>query len=177
MTYLLKRSSESLCNLCVSVVSLTIDCSPQKQHGENRDHSCTRVSIAIQFTSQVLPPSSENACSNRHEFGVMSEITNRTKIARPLSVSWLKNSPRPFLNSPIVGRLRLPLLLLAKLRLHWRDSGLYRRRFKPSKWPAGPSATSSTRLARPFQTFRTTVVPSYSTQVFDPVKGRKRRRR
>jgi hypothetical protein len=46
-----------------------------------------RVSVAIQFTSQVLPPSSENACSNRHEFGVMSEITNRTKMARPLSVS------------------------------------------------------------------------------------------
>src|SRR6185369_5843214 len=50
--------------------------------------SSTRVSTAIQFTSQVLPPSSENACSKRHEFGVMSEMTNRTRIARPFSVSW-----------------------------------------------------------------------------------------
>src|SRR5215813_12471990 len=78
----------------------------------------TRVSVAIQLTSQVLPPSSENACSKRHEFGVMSEITNRTKMARPFSVSWLKNSPRPFLNSPIEGGLSAPPALLEKLRLH-----------------------------------------------------------
>src|SRR5262249_53949212 len=44
-------------------------------------------------------------------------------------------------------------------------------------WPADPSASSSTRLARPFQTLRTTVVPSYSTQVVEPVKGRWRRLR
>src|SRR6266498_2593607 len=97
--------------------------------------SFARVSMAIQFTSQVLPPSSENACSKRHEPGVMSDITNRTRTVRPLgpdgSVS--KNSPRPFLNSPIVGWLRVPPLLLAKFRLHWRDCGLYRRRFRPSK--------------------------------------------
>ena len=51
------------------------------------DASSTRVSVAIQFTSQVFPPSSENDCSKRHEVGVMSEITNRTKIPRPFSVS------------------------------------------------------------------------------------------
>src|SRR5439155_15562772 len=67
------------------------------------DASSTRVSVAIQFTSQVFPPSSENDCSKRHEVGVMSEITKRTKLARPFSVSRSKNSPRPFLNSPIVG--------------------------------------------------------------------------
>src|SRR5262245_34150872 len=50
-------------------------------------HVFTRVSIAIQFTSQVFPPSSENDCSKRQEFGVMSEIRKRTKIARPLNVS------------------------------------------------------------------------------------------
>src|SRR4030095_8094581 len=82
------------------------------------DSSFNRVSVPLQFTSQVLPPSSENACSKRHEFGVMSEITNRTKMARPFTVSWSKNSPRPFFNSPIVGRLRLPLMLLEKFRLH-----------------------------------------------------------
>jgi hypothetical protein len=49
--------------------------------------SATRVSVAIQFTSHVLPPSSENACSKRHEFAVTSDMTNRTKIARPLNVS------------------------------------------------------------------------------------------
>ena len=80
--------------------------------------SFTRVSVAIQFTSQVLPPSSENACSNRQEFGEMFDMTNRTKMARPLNVSWSKNSPRPPLNSPIVGWLKAPPLLLAKLRLH-----------------------------------------------------------
>src|SRR5262245_33945664 len=52
-------------------------------------HSFTRVSVAIQFTSQVLPPSSENACSNLAELGVMSDITNRTRMARPFRVSWL----------------------------------------------------------------------------------------
>src|SRR5215468_11190323 len=50
------------------------------------DSFFTRVSVAIQFTSQVLPPSSENACSKRHEFGVMFEITKRTKMDRPLNV-------------------------------------------------------------------------------------------
>jgi hypothetical protein len=56
------------------------------------------VSVAIQFSSQVLPPSSEKDCSNRHEFEVMSDVKNRTKMARPLSVSWSKNSPAPILD-------------------------------------------------------------------------------
>ena len=46
-----------------------------------------RVSVAIQLVSHVLPPSLENDCSKWQEFGVMSEITNRTRIARPFSVS------------------------------------------------------------------------------------------
>jgi hypothetical protein len=37
------------------------------------------------LTSRVLPPSSENACSNRHDVGVMSERTFRTSIALPLN--------------------------------------------------------------------------------------------
>src|ERR1700722_2813482 len=44
-------------------------------------------------------------------------------------------------------------------------------------WPPGPSASSSTRFARPSHTFRTTEVPRYSTQVADPVSGWTRRRR
>ena len=51
--------------------------------------SFTRVSTAIQFTSHVLPPSSENACSNRYRSCEIFVITNRTSIARPLYVSWL----------------------------------------------------------------------------------------
>jgi hypothetical protein len=47
------------------------------------------VSLAIQLTSQVLPPSAENACSKRQEVGVMSKITNRTRMARPFRVSLL----------------------------------------------------------------------------------------
>ncbi|MBA3583576.1 MAG: hypothetical protein H0W36_03435 [Gemmatimonadetes bacterium] len=50
--------------------------------------SSIRVSTAIQFTSQVLPPSAENACSKRQDVGVISEMTKRTKICRPFSVSW-----------------------------------------------------------------------------------------
>src|SRR5260370_21923835 len=49
------------------------------------DSSFTRVSVAIQFTSQVLPPSSENACSTWEEFGAMSEMTNRTSMVLPLN--------------------------------------------------------------------------------------------
>src|SRR6266849_6159744 len=138
-------------------------------------HTQIRVSTAIQFTSQVLPPSAENDCSNRQEFDVMSEMTNRTRIVRPLRVSWLKNSPRSFVNWPMAGGLIEPLPRPEKFKLHCRDCGLYRRRFSPSKCPAGPSTTSSTRLARPFQTFLTTVVPSYSTHVVEPVRGRSKR--
>src|SRR5216683_4690016 len=80
------------------------------------DSSFTRVWSVIQFTSQVLPPSSENDCSKWAEFGVMFDQTNRTRMALPLgpagSVS--KNSPRPFLNSPIVGGPMTPLLLVAQ---------------------------------------------------------------
>jgi DNA-binding HxlR family transcriptional regulator len=42
-----------------------------------------RANSASQFASQVLPPSSENACSSRNDLGVMSAKTNRTKIVRP----------------------------------------------------------------------------------------------
>src|SRR5258708_35567026 len=127
------------------------------------DSSFIRVSVATQLTSQLLPPSSENACSKRHEFVVMFDITNRTRMARPIRGSWSKNSPRPFLNSPIMGWLTVPPLLLAKLRLHWWDSGLYRRRFRPSKSPAAPSASSSTRLQLPSHTFQPLAAPSSST--------------
>src|SRR5262245_55653929 len=37
-----------------------------------------RVNVALQFTSQVLPPSAENACSKRNEVGVMLEKSKRT---------------------------------------------------------------------------------------------------
>jgi len=58
----------------------------------------TRVSIATQLTSQVLPSSSEKACSKRHDVAVMSEMTKRSRMGRPLNVSLSKNVPRPFLN-------------------------------------------------------------------------------
>ena len=59
----------------------------EKFQGASSDSSLPRVSVAIQFTSQVLPPSSENDCSKRTDVGVISEMTNRTRIARPLNVS------------------------------------------------------------------------------------------
>jgi len=53
-----------------------------------RDH-LRRVSVAIQLTSQVLPPSTEKACSKCAESGVMPEMTKRTRMSRPSNVSWL----------------------------------------------------------------------------------------
>ena len=46
-----------------------------------------RVSVTMKFVSQILPPSSENACSKRHEFGVISEAINRTRMVLPLYCS------------------------------------------------------------------------------------------
>jgi hypothetical protein len=50
-------------------------------------YSFTRVSIAFQFTSQVLPPSAENDCSNLQDSGLRSEMMKRTKTGRPLKFS------------------------------------------------------------------------------------------
>src|SRR5689334_17205408 len=83
-----------------------------------------RVSVAIQFTSQVAPPSAENACSNRADLVETCVMTNRTRIGLPSNVSSLKNSPRPFAKLPIDGGLISPLRLFAKLRLQRRVSGL-----------------------------------------------------
>src|SRR6185503_6784049 len=67
------------------------------------DASRTRVWSVIQFASQVFPPSSENDCSKWAESGVISDQIYRTRMVLPLKGSWSKNSPRPFLNSPMVG--------------------------------------------------------------------------
>jgi DNA-binding HxlR family transcriptional regulator len=42
-----------------------------------------RANSATQFASHDRPPSSEKDWTNRNDFGVMSEKTKRTKIARP----------------------------------------------------------------------------------------------
>src|ERR1039458_5657367 len=44
----------------------------------------TRVYLLIQFTSQVLPPSSEKACSDCAVSSVIFQIENRTSTERPL---------------------------------------------------------------------------------------------
>jgi hypothetical protein len=51
----------------------------RRVHRALADSSPTRVWLVIQFTSQVLPPSSENDCSKWAEFGVMSDQTYRIK--------------------------------------------------------------------------------------------------
>src|SRR5258708_8910715 len=45
------------------------------------------VSSQIQLVSQVFPPSAENACSQWHEVGVMSDQINRLKICLPSKTS------------------------------------------------------------------------------------------
>ncbi len=47
-----------------------------------------RVNVMIQFVSQVLPASSENACSKRLESGVMSEKPLRLMMILPRNSSW-----------------------------------------------------------------------------------------
>ena len=44
-------------------------------------YSFTRVSMAIQFTSQVLPPSVENDCSNLQDFDLVSWMMKRAAKA------------------------------------------------------------------------------------------------
>src|SRR5580658_2409727 len=51
-------------------------------------HGLARVSVATKLGSQVLPPSSEKDCSKRCESAVMSDQTMRTRMVRPLYVSW-----------------------------------------------------------------------------------------
>src|SRR5271167_717126 len=106
---------------------------PRRVQCARSDSSFTRVSTSTQFASQVLPPSSENDCSKRHESAVMSEKTFRTRMLLSLNGSISKNSPSPFLNSPIVGTPRVPSVLLAELRLHWWLCGSYRPRDRDSR--------------------------------------------
>jgi len=135
------------------------------------------VSIAIQFTSQVLPPFVENDCSNLQDCGLMSDMMKRTRTGRPLKSSWSKNSPRPFLNSPTVGVPSVPPLLLAKFKLHLCVSGLYKRRFSawielahrppvPPNWRGRPRffAQLSCRRNQPIRWSRSTAA-SVSTGV------------
>src|SRR5258706_5244509 len=67
-----------------------------------------------------------------------------------------------------------PWALLAKVTPHWCVVGLYTRMLMPSMWPADPSSSSSPTLALPFHQGRTIDVPSYSTQVLEPVSGCRR---
>ena len=57
----------------------------------------------IQLTSQVSPPSAENACSQRVEVSVMFDQMNRTMIGCPLKVSSARNVPMPSRELPTTG--------------------------------------------------------------------------
>jgi hypothetical protein len=52
----------------------------QKSGDQTSLQGFSRVNVAIMFGSQVLPPSSENACSKRCECGVTADQTIRTAI-------------------------------------------------------------------------------------------------
>src|SRR5690348_136379 len=62
-------------------------CWRRNQLPKQRCIQVTLVSTATQLSSHVFPPSSENDCSNRHDVGVTSVMTNRTSMARPFRVS------------------------------------------------------------------------------------------
>jgi hypothetical protein len=50
---------------------------PRESNIRARRYEGSRVNVAIQFGSQVLPPSSENACSSRNDVCEMSEKMKR----------------------------------------------------------------------------------------------------
>jgi len=86
MLFELFSGTTSLRSLCARVLTASSTARAIRFSRAKLPHF-TRVSTAIQFVSQVLPPSSENACSKRHEFAVMSDHTLRTRIIRPLNGS------------------------------------------------------------------------------------------
>lgn len=69
----------------------TLECQPlrsnsgQQIHGSLGDHVyiADRVYVLIQFVSQVVPPSAENACSERTSVADTGQIVKRTRILRP----------------------------------------------------------------------------------------------
>src|SRR4029453_14505596 len=65
--------------------------------------SSARVKSITQFVSQVLPPSSENACSHRGVGVVTPDQMKRTRIGRPLKMSSPSNNPPSPAHPPITG--------------------------------------------------------------------------
>jgi hypothetical protein len=75
------------------------------------------VYVLIQFTFQVLPPSSENACSERPESEDVFEKLNLANIIFPLR-DLIVEFAASVLELSNHGTLKVPTLLLAKFRLH-----------------------------------------------------------
>jgi hypothetical protein len=83
----------------------------------------------IQFTSQLAPPSGENACSQRHVFSVMSDQMKRTRIGLSLNVSSAMNVPTPFSNPPTTGGSRRVGVRPSSHQIdHWFVAGSNERR-------------------------------------------------
>ena len=59
-----------------------------REHPAWRRGNIYRVKVMIQFVSQVLPASSENACSNWLELAVMAEKPLRVMMTLPSNSSW-----------------------------------------------------------------------------------------
>jgi hypothetical protein len=63
-----------------------ISVSPSRRYADTPSYpavSLLRVNLLIQFTSQVLPPSPEKACSDWAVSAVMLQIESRTKTDLP----------------------------------------------------------------------------------------------
>ena len=68
----------------------------------------------IQFVSQVWPPSSEKACSQRGLPLVTRDQMKRTRIGRPSKVSAPRKTPVSPENEPTTGGSRAPVRLSAQ---------------------------------------------------------------
>ena len=138
--------------------------------------SFTRVWSVIQFTSQVLPPSSENDCSKWGEFVVrlVLDKSNQDGLAidrvlgEELTASILEFADLRRVQDAnfLVGPIQPPLV---RLRIVETQS----QTFDMAGWAIDLSVLS----CEPSHTLRQTPVPSNSAQVLEPVRGCRRRLR
>src|SRR5262245_47899546 len=134
-----------------------------------------RENSAIQLVSQVVPPSVENAWSQRAVVAVISDHTYRTWIGLPSYTSGLVNTPRPSSpNRPTTGGSDSPLRLLAQYSDHSSLDLSYRRSVTPPNPWVGNMASS--KLPTPSRTFHDRWTPGNSYQSSLSASGRRNRR-
>src|SRR5439155_17515365 len=95
--------------------------------------SSSRVNTVTQFVSQLSPPSSENACSQRGVGVATSAHVYRTMIGRPSNVSGPLKMPVSPENEPTTGGSSVPERRLSAQYIDpWLVSGSKKRNDTPT---------------------------------------------